>query len=145
MHALIVKVLDEIRGSWRFRWLAIAVSWAVCGVGWLFVFMMPNIYEASARVYVDTQSMLGPLLEGLAVRANVASELAAVRQALLSRPRLEGVTRETDLFVRAKTPAEADLLIQDLRTRITIATDARTPNSTSDGLYRITFRDNDRA
>jgi polysaccharide chain length determinant protein (PEP-CTERM system associated) len=145
MHALIVKVLDEIRGSWRFRWLAIAVSWAVCGVGWLFVFMMPNIYEATARVYVDTQSMLGPLLEGLAVRANVDSELAVVRQALLSRPRLEGVARETDLFVRAKTPAEADLLIQDLRTRIAITTDARTPNSNSDGVYRITFHDNDRA
>ena len=145
MHALIVKVLDEIRGSWRFRWLAIAVSWAVCGVGWLVVFMMPNVYEASARVYVDTQSLLGPLLEGLAVRANVDSELAVVRQALLSRPRLEGVARETDLFVRAKTPAEADLLIQDLRTRITIATDTRTPNSNSDGVYRITFRDNERA
>jgi polysaccharide chain length determinant protein (PEP-CTERM system associated) len=144
MHDLIVQILDQIRGSWRYRWLALAVSWVVCGIGWLGVYMMPNVYEASARVYVDTQSMLGPLLEGLAVRANVDSELAVVRQALLSRPRLEGVARETDLFVRAKTPAEADALIQDLRMRIVIANDARTPNSTSDGVYRITFRDNDR-
>jgi polysaccharide chain length determinant protein (PEP-CTERM system associated) len=145
MHQLIIKILDEIRGAWRYRWLALAVGWGICLLGWLGVFMMPNVYEASARVYVDTQSMLGPLLEGLAVKANVDSELAVVRQALLSRPRLEGVARETDLFVRAKTPAEADALIQDLRLRIVIATDARTPNSNSDGVYRITFRDNERA
>jgi polysaccharide chain length determinant protein (PEP-CTERM system associated) len=145
MHQLIIKILDEIRGAWRYRWLALAVGWGICLLGWLSVFMMPNVYEASARVYLDSQSMLGPLLEGLAVRANVDSELAVVRQALLSRPRLEAVARETDLFVRAKTPAQADLLIQDLRMRIVIATDARTPNSNSDGVYRITYRDNDRA
>ena len=144
MNQLIIKILDELRGAWRYRWLALAASWGVCLLGWLFVYTMPNVYEATARVYVDTQSMLGPLLEGLAVRANVDSELAVVRQALLSRPRLEGVARETDLFVRAKTPAEADALLADLRTRITITTDTRTANTNSDGLYRITFRDNSR-
>ena len=145
MHDLIVKIIDEIRGSWRYRWHALAICWGLCVVGWLGVFTLPNIYQASARVYVDTQSLLGPLLEGLAVKPNVDSELAVVRQALLSRPRLEQVARETDLDVRAKTPAETEALILDLQSRIVISTDAHTPNSTSDGVYRITFHDSDRA
>jgi len=145
MHDLIVKIIDEIRGAWRYRWHALAICWGLCVVGWLGVFTLPNIYQASARVYVDTQSLLGPLLEGLAVKPNVDSELAVVRQALLSRPRLEEVARETDLDVRAKTPAESEALILDLQSRIVISTDAHTPNSTSDGVYRITFQDADRA
>jgi polysaccharide chain length determinant protein (PEP-CTERM system associated) len=144
MHALIVKILDDLRGSWRYRWLAVAIAWVVCLLGWAVVFTLPNIYEANARVYVDTQSLLNPLLDSLAVKPNVDSELAMVRQALLSRPKLEEVARETDLDVRAKTAAEKDALIIDLQQRLVITNDVRTANSTSDGVYRVTFQDPDR-
>ena len=141
MHEIVVRILDDLRGSWRFRWLALAAAWFVCIAGWIGVFLIPNMYESNARVYVDTQSLLGPLLEGLAVKPNVDSELAVVRQALLSRPRLETVARDTDLDIRANTPAATAALIMDLQKRIVITTDARTSNSTSDGVYRISFQD----
>ena len=98
MQALIIKILDDIRGSWRFRWLGLAAAWAVCLIGWMYVFAMPNVYEAKARVYVDSQTVLGPLLRGLALDPNVESELSVVRQALLSRPSLETVARKTDYW-----------------------------------------------
>jgi len=144
MHEIIVRILDDLHGSWRFRWLALAVAWGVCILGWVGVFLIPNVYESNARVYVDTQSLLGPLLEGLAVKPNVDSELSVVRQALLSRPRLEAVARDTDLDILAKTPAENAALILDLQKRIVISADARTPNSNSDGVYRISFQDQSR-
>jgi polysaccharide chain length determinant protein (PEP-CTERM system associated) len=144
MHEIVVRILDDLRGSWRFRWLALAVAWGICVAGWIGVFLIPNVYESNARVYVDTQSLLGPLLEGLAVKPNVDSELAVVRQALLSRPRLEKVARDTDLDILAKTPAETAALILDLQKRLVISTDARTANSNSDGVYRITFTDTSR-
>jgi polysaccharide chain length determinant protein (PEP-CTERM system associated) len=141
VHEIIVKILNDIRGSWRFRWYALAIAWGVCLLGWMFVLMIPDTFEANARVYVDTQSALRPLLKGLAVEPDVDSELSLVRQALLSRPRLEQVARETDLSIRAKTPENMQDLIANLQQRIVIQTDSRNANSNTDGVYRITFRD----
>jgi len=141
MHSIIVQILNDIRGSWRFRWYALAIAWGVCLLGWAVTFVIPDTFEANARVYVDTQSALRPLLKGLAVEPDVDSDLALVRQALLSRPRLEQVARETDLSIRAKTPEAMQGLIVNLQQRIVIVADVRNPNSTTDGTYRITFRD----
>jgi protein tyrosine kinase modulator len=141
MHQIIVRILDEIRGAWRFRWHGMAVAWIVCVLGWAYVIHIPDVFEASARVYVDTQSALRPLIKGLAVEPDVDSDLAVVRQALLSRPRLEQVARDTDLDIRAKTPEAMQSLIASLQQRLVISNDVRTANSTSDGVYRITFQD----
>jgi polysaccharide chain length determinant protein (PEP-CTERM system associated) len=144
MHALVVKILDDLRGTWRFRWWALVAAWGICCAGWLFVISLPDVYEASARVYVDSQTALRPLLKGLAVEPNVESELSIVRQALLSRPQLESVARTTDLDLRATTPQRMDELLNSLRQRISVTTDARSASSTTDGLYRITFQDQSR-
>lgn len=144
MQAIILRILDELRGSWRFRWQALLTAWGVCVAGWAFVFAMPNVYEASARVYVDSQTALGPLLRGLALDPNVESEVSIVRQALLSRPQLEAVSRKTDLHLRAKTPEEMELLLDSLQKRIMVVNAVRAGRSDTDGLYRISFQDNDR-
>lgn len=144
MQAIILRILDELRGSWRFRWPALLVAWVLCVAGWVFVFAMPNVYEASARVYVDSQTALGPLLRGLALDPNVDSEVSIVRQALLSRPQLEAVSRKTDLHLRAKTPEEMELLLDSLHKRVMVVNAVRAGNSDTDGLYRISFQDNNR-
>ena len=141
---VVVQVLDHFRGSWRFRWWSVLAAWIVCILGWTFVLGMPSVYEASARVYVDTQTALRPLLEGLAVKASVESELSIVRQALMSRPQLTLVAHETGLDKQASTPQEMEGLIRSLQERIHVSTDARSGNSATDGLYRITFQDHSR-
>src|ERR1044072_7554717 len=97
MHQILDRLIDEVRGAWRFRWTAIILAWVVSVVGWLGVFAMPDVYEASAKVYVDTRSILKPLLDKLTVKTDVDFELRLVRQAMLGRPQLERVARETDL------------------------------------------------
>lgn len=144
MHDLIVNILDRLRGSWRFRWWALIAAWAFCIFGWVFVIAMPNVYEANARVYVDSQTALRPLLKGMAVEPDVESELSIVRQALLSRPQLQAVARKTDLDLRAKTPEAMDELVKSLQKRIVVTTDVAKRNSATDGLYRITFQDHSR-
>jgi polysaccharide chain length determinant protein (PEP-CTERM system associated) len=144
MQSIIIKILDELRGSWRFRWVALLAAWVVCVGGWAFVFTMPNVYEATARVYVDSKTALGPLLRGLALDPNVESEVSIVRQALLSRPQLEAVSRKTDLHLRAKTPEEMELLLDSLQKRIMVVNAVRAGNSDTDGLYRIAFQDTSR-
>ena len=141
MHDLMVKVLDELRGSWRFRWWSLAAAWTICLLGWGYVMTLPDVYEATARVYLDSQTALRPLLRGMAVEPDVESELSMVRQALLSRPNVESVARKTDLDLRAKTPEQMDRLISSLQERITVTNDSRSRSSTTDGLYRISFQD----
>ncbi len=145
LRELISLVLDELRGAWRFRWWALATAWIACLIGWPLVMTIPNTYEASARVYVDTRSILRPLLQGLAIDPDVASGLDLVRTALLSRPQIEQVARETDLDLRAHTPEQREALIRSVQERITIdAGDLRARTTRGDGLYVIRFQDRDR-
>ncbi|HEY6644766.1 XrtA system polysaccharide chain length determinant [Povalibacter sp.] len=144
MSQVVDQVVDELRGAWRFRWLAMAAAWLVCLGGWVFVFAMPDLYEATARVYVDTRSVLGPLLDKITVRQDVDSQLTLVRQALLGRPQLERVARETDLDLRAETPEARATLIEQLRSRITIQGGSSNSREGSGGLYVISYQDQNR-
>jgi polysaccharide chain length determinant protein (PEP-CTERM system associated) len=145
LRELLNKVLDELRGAWRFRWLSIAAAWLICLGGWAYVMTIPNTYQANAKVYVDTRGILRPLLQGLAIDPDVASGLDLVRQALLSRPQIEQVARDTDLDLRATTPAQKEALISSIRERITIAAgDLRARTTQGEGLYFISFQDGNR-
>lgn len=139
MSQIVHQVVDELRGAWRFRWLAMTFAWVVCIGGWLAVFAMPDMYEASAKVYVDTRTVLRPLLEKLTVETDIDSQMRLVRQAILGRPQLEVVARETDLDLRAKSPEERASLIDQLRSRISIETSGANNN-----LYTISYQDQNR-
>ena len=65
-----------LRGMWLRRWLGVIVAWVV-GVALAgAVFLTPDKYEASARIFVDTDSVLKPLLAGLVVQANTEQQSA---------------------------------------------------------------------
>jgi polysaccharide chain length determinant protein (PEP-CTERM system associated) len=146
MREVFDQWLQELRGIWRFRWQGLAIAWAVGLIGWLVVFAIPDQYQSMARVYVDTRTTLRPLLEGLAVEQDTASQLNMVRQALLSRPNLEKVARDASLDQGAATSEERDDIIRQLGMRIEIALEAplvRDPRL-QNTFYRIGYSDHDR-
>jgi polysaccharide chain length determinant protein (PEP-CTERM system associated) len=118
---------------WQYRWYGVAVAWLVCIVGWTVVFLMPNQYEANARVFVDTQSVLKPLLSGLAVQPNVDQQIAMMSRTLISRPNLERVIRMSDLDIKLKTNEERERLVDTLSKQIKLGGTGR------DNLYSITY------
>ena len=67
-------VLAHLRGMWHRRWIGLAAG-LDCGIVavTLVVYRIPEKFEASARVYVDTESLLKPLLAGLAIQPNSTS------------------------------------------------------------------------
>jgi polysaccharide chain length determinant protein (PEP-CTERM system associated) len=134
---VLAEVTDHLRGMWRFRWIAVSISWVVAAAGWFFVYAMPNIYQASAQVSVDTNSLLPALTEGLTASENLMSEVDLVSKALLTRPNLEAVARETDLDLRADTPLEMELLISGLQRRVQVA-------GGRDKIFNISYEDADR-
>jgi polysaccharide chain length determinant protein (PEP-CTERM system associated) len=127
--------LSQIRSAVRFRWAGLLVAAIVTLLGALGVLAIPGKYESRAQIYVDTKSVLRPLLQGLAVAEQSPDAADVVRRALLARPALEKVVRETGMSARAQTAEEHDQLITRLQTDIAVNGDAAT------GLYNITYDD----
>ncbi|MFP5393734.1 MAG: chain length-determining protein, partial [Gammaproteobacteria bacterium] len=86
MEDLISQTLLHIRGIWKYRWIALTLMWALALAGWAKVFSMPSDYQTSARVFVDTQSILKPLLAGMTSVPNVEQQVSIMSRTLLSRP-----------------------------------------------------------
>jgi polysaccharide chain length determinant protein (PEP-CTERM system associated) len=135
MHELFGQILAYVRGTWRYRWLALTVAWTVCIAGWLYVSQMPDQYRASARLHVDTESMLRPLLRGLAVDTNITQRVNLMTRTLVTRPNLERVARMTDMHLEARTDAELDSMISRLRSGISLQGTER------ENLYTLSYQD----
>lgn len=82
--------------------------------------LIPDKYEATARVYVDTQSVLKPLLHGLTVQPNVEQEVTILSRTLISRPNLHKLVRMTDLDLAVRTPEQREKLIDELTRKLYI-------------------------
>ncbi|MBK8120757.1 MAG: chain length-determining protein [Sulfuritalea sp.] len=120
---------------WLRRWLGVIVAWVV-GVALAgAVFLTPDKYEASARIFVDTDSVLKPLLAGLVVQANTEQQIGMLSRTLISRPNIEKLVRMADLDLGIKSTKDKDALIDDLMKTLKIKGVGR------DNLYTIEYRD----
>lgn len=137
MEEIVKQVMTILRGMWKFRWQGLVVAWIVAAVGAVVVFRIPDQYEASARIYVDTQSILKPLMSGLAVQPNIEQQIAILSRTLLSRPNIEKLVRMADLDLKSESKRDQDELIDKLMSSIAIR------DGTRDNLYSLAFRDAD--
>ncbi len=135
MNPVIAEVVDYLRGMWRRRFVGLTAAWVVGIAGLVAVMVIPDKYEASARVYVDTQSVLKPLMSGLAVQPNVDLQIAMISRTLITRPNMEKLIRMADLDLEAKTPEQRDALIDKIMKSIQLG------GSPADNLYVINYRD----
>ena len=134
MDQVFQQFLAQIKAVWHRRWYILIVAWLVSIAGWAWVFLMPDRYEASARVYVDTQSLLQPLLSGMTVQPDVGQQIKLMTRVLVSRPTLEKVARMTDMDLKATTPEQTDDMLNALANRIAISDGGR------ENLYTISYQ-----
>jgi polysaccharide chain length determinant protein (PEP-CTERM system associated) len=147
MHQALDFLLQQIRGTWRFRGTALLVAWVVCVGGWLIVLALPDSFSAYARVYVDTRTRLSQVTQGIAVESNIASQAEAVRQALLGGPELAKVAQlAIPGFANADPDTQGDI-VQGLRTSLDV--EASGPRETEKyqpaDLYTITYTNRSRS
>ena len=135
MHELVDQLWSYAKGTWRHRWYGVAVAWVIAVFGWGAVYVAPDRYEASARVYVDTESVLRPLLAGVTVQPNIDQIVTMMSRTLISRPNLEKVIRMADIDIRLKTPQDREDLIGRLTKELTIRSAGR------ENLYTIAYSD----
>jgi polysaccharide chain length determinant protein (PEP-CTERM system associated) len=132
MQEILDQVYQHVDAFWRRRWLAFTSAVGLALAGWAAVVSLPNSYEARAVIFVDTASVLNPLLEGVAVENDVDYHLAVMRETLLSRPNLERVARETDLDLRAKSSSDMEGIVNSLSDRIDV-------ESTETNIFTISY------
>lgn len=123
-----------LRAAWRQRWIGVIIAWLVCGAGWVGVCAIPNQFESSARIYVDTDAVLTPLLRGIAADSAAPTQLEVLQRTLLSRPNLEKLISKTDLDLTLNGPSDRERLLARLAAAIKI-------NPQTRNLFTITYRD----
>lgn len=139
MKELFDQLLTLRRAMWAYRWWGLAAAVLVGVIGAAVVMLIPNKYEASARIYVDTQSVLKPLMSGLAVQPNVDEQVAMMGRTLVNRPNVERVMRMADLDHGAQSSQEREQLVDALMKGITFQSVGRGGRA-APNIFMISYR-----
>ncbi|GAA5218517.1 XrtA system polysaccharide chain length determinant [Corallincola platygyrae] len=138
MQDALELIQEKLFAIWHRKLLALLLAWPICVGGWLYVSSMPDIYDARARVYVDTETLIRPLLEGLTVEVDVDTQVRLMFKNILSRTNLEKVARLSDMDLLANDEDEFDNLISQLQRDIkTIKLDKK------QNLYTLIYQNQD--
>jgi polysaccharide chain length determinant protein (PEP-CTERM system associated) len=137
LHKTLELIIGYLKGVWVKKRYIMICTWLICPIGFVKVASLPDTFESSARVYVDTRSVLAPMLRGLALQTNPEQELAMMVRSLLTRPNLEKIARDADLDVTTANDSQFQSLIDSLSNNIRLNKAGR------DNLYTISFRHRD--
>ncbi|MEO9600721.1 XrtA system polysaccharide chain length determinant [Parasphingorhabdus sp.] len=131
MNGLYDEFRIALHSVWNRRWLALAVAWGLCLLGWLVVALIPNSYESQARISVEVQSILSDKI-GVDARER-KKNMERVQGTLASTVNLEKVVRGTALNQSVVTDRELASKVEMLRQSIEI-------KSEEDNLFEIIAR-----
>jgi len=149
VNPIISQVWDEVTSAYRYRWLALALATLVMAGGWLYVFALPDRYEAEASVFVDTRTSLKPVLQGLTADQDVDAQINFVRQSLLAGPSLVRIAREGGVLPLYNIdPRLQEQLVTSMSGRIDVsvhsASGREEDRKTAGSIYRVVYQDRSR-
>ena len=133
MEELTAQLFVYLKGIWKYRWIAVIAAWVVAIAGWVIVYKLPDDYQASARIYVDTQNVLKPLMAGMTISPDLQQQVSIMSRTLISRPNVERVVRMVDLDIKAKDVKDQERLVKELMDKIKLGTTGR------DNLFTIHY------
>lgn len=118
MDGLYEQLRFAAHAVWTRRWFALGVAWAICLVGWLAVALVPNSYEAKARIFVEPPKALPSAMGSAPQDRN--GNLVRLRQTLVSSDTLERVVRRTDLNLQVASDSDLAAQVAALRQSIKV-------------------------
>jgi polysaccharide chain length determinant protein (PEP-CTERM system associated) len=137
MNKELQTVLAHLGEMWRRRWIGLAVAWVTAVIAALVVSRVPERHEIVASVYVDTQTMIKPLLQGLTVQPDIDQMVGMMARTLISRPTIEGLVDSAHLLEPDAPAVVRAAMVDDLMRNI------RMSGGPGKNLYEITYRDTD--
>ena len=137
MQPWLIQLRTYLGGAWHYRWTAVGLAWAICVVGWVAVAFIPNQFRAVSKIYVDTDTMMAPLLQGLTVSTDPNQQVSVMLNTLLTRPNLEQVVHLTNPDADRLSSSDMANAVQHLLDNISIS-----PLGTKN-LFEFSVADND--
>ena len=137
MQEAIEQALDYLKGIWLKRRYIIISTWLICPLAWVYVAQLDDVYKSEARVFADTQSILGPLLKGMMVETDSEAQIRLMVRTLLSRPNLERIARMSDLDIQTTGSDSYEALIIRLKRDISV----EKTGDKNQNLFKISFSD----
>ena len=137
MDELLRQLTLTLRGMWKYRWLGLATAWVVGAVGLAVLLSLPMRYEATARILVNTDTILKPLMTGLTVLPNDEQRITMLSRVLISRPNVDKLVKAVGLDAKAKSPEERERIIDAAMTTLELR------GGTRDSIYTLSFQDTD--
>lgn len=138
MQQLFTNIINAVWGIWRFRWTALIVAWLVAVLGWAVVGTLDYKYSSRARIFVDTNRVLEPLLKGITVRSNVTQRVSLISRALLTRPNIELLAVKAGLDTGIQSSEELEVLYENIERNIQLF-----PVGREQSIYAIEFEHTD--
>jgi polysaccharide chain length determinant protein (PEP-CTERM system associated) len=145
MQENVSDFLGEVRSALRFRWYGMIVIWVACLVGWTYVTRLPDVYESSARVFVDTNSVISRILgDDSDATPEVQDRIAYIREALLGRVRLEKAMTEAGLAGNITSDRQREAMLSRLKNDISIESSGGNNITRADNIYTIGYQHSNR-
>jgi polysaccharide chain length determinant protein (PEP-CTERM system associated) len=135
MNELLQKAREIALGVWTQRWLVLVLGAVLAVLGSVVVTFVPERFEARASVYVDTQTVLKPLMQDIAVQPDIDQQVAMLAKTLISRPNVERLLQSPGLNNEQLTPKQFDLEVDRLMTAIKLDLTG------GKNLYAISYKD----
>lgn len=101
-------VIRHLNGLWRRRWFVVGAAWAAALAGWFAVWLLPDEYESRAQVFVQTESVLQPVLRGVTATPDYSSRIQVMRLQLLARPNVEEIIYRAGLDKTIEATSEVE-------------------------------------
>jgi polysaccharide chain length determinant protein (PEP-CTERM system associated) len=137
MNPLVQLFNEQLRELLRRKWLALGVAWFVSLLVAVGVVLRPDQYEASARIFVDTQTVLKPLMTGLAFQPDTNQQVAMLARTLISRPNVEQLRAAKEIGWKESSAVNVEREVDDLMGKIKVSP------SEKGNIYLISYRDTD--
>lgn len=131
---LLFQYLTAVR---RYPWTTFLTAATVMVLGWIFIVLLPNVYESKATLYINSKAT-EPLLDGLSVDSQRTQTTAMLMQhLLLSRANLLDMLEHDNPGFKLTDERSREQVIRNLMQDVWISGDPKT------SLYGIRYRDTD--
>jgi len=122
------SVVDQILSTWRHlwrvvvrrRWLALGGAALTAVILATAICLFHDRYEATARVYVDTQTVLKPLMQNLTFQPDIEQQMSMLARTLVTRPNVEKVVALPGMGFDDPDPARHERVVTKLMSDIVV-------------------------
>ncbi len=121
MQQELSELIFYIKGTLRYKRVAVLMALLISIGGWAFIYFMPDKYESKAKVHIDSSTVLRPLMRGMVIEPDVSALIRIIQQLMFTRPNLEKVIELSNLKPAKTGGVISNEVIEQLKKDITIS------------------------